>query len=181
MAFGIDTYALTMAQYNQWMNDNLYDACSALSDEQRKADTGLFFKSIHGTLNHLLLCDQMWFARFVGRPYAAKSLSAELFTDFNELHQARRETDKEIEQWALGLQGNPLPERLHYVSLLDQQPKDMDFARTVVHFFNHQTHHRGQITAALSRSGVDFGITDLLFMPVSRAAGDIGCSPTNTE
>ncbi len=88
MAFGIDTYAHTMAQYNRWMNDNLYEACAALSDEQRKADVGLFFQSIHGTLNHLLLCDQMWFARFMGRPYAGKSLSAELFSSFNDLSHA---------------------------------------------------------------------------------------------
>lgn len=180
MAFGIDTYAYTMAQYNRWMNNNLYDACSQLDDNQRKADTGLFFQSIHGTLNHLLLCDQMWLARFVGRPYAGKSLSDELFTDFNELRQARRETDTEIEQWAQGLQQNPLPQLLQYISLRDQQPKEVDFARTVVHFFNHQTHHRGQITAALSKMGVDFGVTDLLFMPVSRVAGDSDCSPINT-
>tara|TARA_R110000851_G_scaffold332391_1_gene508476 strand:- start:181169 stop:181717 length:549 start_codon:yes stop_codon:yes gene_type:complete len=165
MAFGIETYAHTMAQYNRWMNDNLYEACAALSDEQRKADVGLFFQSIHGTLNHLLLCDQMWFARFMDRPYAGKSLSAELFSSFNDLRHARREMDDEIERWALDLQTNPLPQRLHYVSLRDQQSKDVDFARTVVHFFNHQTHHRGQITAALSRLGIDFGVTDLLFMP----------------
>ncbi len=165
MSFSIETYALTMAQYNRWMNNNVYEACARLTDEQRKADSGLFFQSIHKTLNHLLLCDQMWFARFVGRQYAAKSLSTELFSDFNELRQARVETDNEIAQWAQGIQQNPLPARLNYVSMLDNQPKDMDFARTVVHFFNHQTHHRGQITAALSKLGVDFGVTDLLFMP----------------
>jgi uncharacterized damage-inducible protein DinB len=81
----------------------------------------------------------------------------------------RREMDDEIERWALDLQTNPLPQRLHYVSLRDQQSKDVDFARTVVHFFNHQTHHRGQITAALSRLGIDFGVTDLLFMPEPQA------------
>ena len=58
----------TMAAYNRWMNDKVYSACAELSDEERKADRKAFFKSIHGTLNHILLADRVWFGRFIGRP-----------------------------------------------------------------------------------------------------------------
>jgi uncharacterized damage-inducible protein DinB len=59
----------TMARYNRWMNERLYECCSRLPDEARKRDMGAFFKSIHGTLNHLLLADRVWLGRFTGKPF----------------------------------------------------------------------------------------------------------------
>src|SRR5439155_565732 len=86
-------YARTMARYNGWMNERLYECCARLSDAERKKDAGAFFKSIHGTLNHLLLGDRVWMGRFLGRPFAVTSLAQELYADFARLHEERGATD----------------------------------------------------------------------------------------
>lgn len=165
MTFDLDNYANTMARYNQWMNDTLYSAAATLTQEQRKAECGLFFGSLYHTLNHLLVCDLMWLARFKNEAVTMKSLTQELFGDYPQLREAREQTDKDIIAWAKSLALCPPPERLNYVSLLSNTERNVDFAQAIVHFFNHQTHHRGQVTAALSQQGVDFGVTDLIFMP----------------
>lgn len=164
MSIDIASYAVTMARYNQWMNRKLYAAAEALSDTQRKADTGLFFRSIHGTLNHLLVADKIWLGRFTGAPFPAKRLDQELFSSFDELRSDRDSTDTRIIDWTTRLATTPLPDRLPYTSVMGEK-RVVDFARAIIHCFNHQTHHRGQITAGLSRFGIDFGVTDLIFMP----------------
>jgi uncharacterized damage-inducible protein DinB len=45
--------------YNAWANSRLYDAAARLSVEQYRADRGAFFKSVHGTLNHLRVTDRI--------------------------------------------------------------------------------------------------------------------------
>ena len=165
MTFDLASYANTMARYNQWMNGGLYSAAETLTPEQRRSECGLFFGSIYNTLNHLLVCDLMWLARFKNEPVTVKSLTQELFGDYAQLRHAREQTDKDIIAWAQNLALSPPPERLNYVSLSSNTERNVDFAQAIVHFFNHQTHHRGQVTAALSQKGVDCGVTDLIFMP----------------
>ncbi len=82
-------YAQIMARYNVWMNERLYETCATLTDEARKSDVGAFFRSIHGTLNHILLADRSWMARFRGKPATFKSLDEELYGDFAELRRER--------------------------------------------------------------------------------------------
>ena len=92
------------------MNEKLYAVASKLTDEERKRDRGAFFKSVHGTLNHLLLADRVWMARFAGvrlpedwmGPGGIRSLDQELYADFEELLRERERTDKEIEEWVAG-------------------------------------------------------------------------------
>ena len=95
--------AQTMAAYNRWMNEKLYAACAELSDEERKLDRHAFFKSIHGTLNHILLADRVWFGRFIGKPFPMRSLDQELYADFADLRAERGSTDQDIEGWTQGL------------------------------------------------------------------------------
>ncbi len=170
MKLDIATYADLLTRYSQWMNQSVYMAASQLNDQDRKADRGLFFKSIHGTLNHLLLCDRMWLDRFKGQSPSAelKALDQELYSEFTELKKARDELDLEILDWTASLKNKELPERLVYTSLAAAAEKNVDFTQAIIHFFNHQTHHRGQITTALNQAGVDVGVTDLLFMPEHR-------------
>src|SRR3954465_10621382 len=92
--------ARTMALYNRWMNERLYEHCARLSDEERKRDVGAFFKSIHGTLNHILVGDRIWLGRFIGKPYSIGSLAEELYADFGELGAERRKMDAAIVEWA---------------------------------------------------------------------------------
>ena len=155
----------TMAAYNRWMNDKLYAACAELSDEERKADRKAFFKSIHGTLNHILLADRVWFGRFIGRPVTVKSFDQELYADFGALRAERASTDQDIEGWAQGLRDEQLAGKLRFTSIVRPESREYDLWVLVAHFFNHQTHHRGQVTALLSQLGRDYGVTDLLWMP----------------
>jgi uncharacterized damage-inducible protein DinB len=157
--------ARLLASYNTWMNDKLYGVCATLSDEDRKRDRGAFFKSIHGTLNHLLLADSVWMGRFESKPFAIRSLDQELYAGFDELHAQRREMDARIERWANGLTEAALGETLTYTSGITKQTYAPTVWKVALHFFNHQTHHRGQVTTLLHQAGVDYGVTDLLFLP----------------
>jgi uncharacterized damage-inducible protein DinB len=158
-------YARTMAAYNSWMNERLYECCARLGDDARKRDAGAFFKSIHGTLNHLLLGDRIWMGRFTGRAFAVKSLDQELYADFGELRAERRKTDADISQWAAGLTEAAFASELSYTSVVNPQPRRYPLWFAVTHFFNHQTHHRGQLTTLLFQRGTDPGVTDLIWLP----------------
>lgn len=160
---GLD-YVRTMARYNRWMNGRLYELCAALSDAERKRDRAAFFKSIHGTLNHLLLGDRIWMGRFAGRPYAATSLAQELYADFGELRRERESMDESIVDWAGKLAQPELERDLAFMSIVNPQERRYPMWFAVAHFFNHQTHHRGQLTTLMSQCGIDPGITDLLWL-----------------
>src|SRR5688500_3091027 len=95
--------ARVSANYNAWMNEQLYAVCATLSDEDRKRDRRAFFRSIHGTLNHLLLADLVWMGRFDGNAFTAKSLDQELCASFDDLRLRRVELDERIRRWTHGL------------------------------------------------------------------------------
>lgn len=154
-----------MARYNRWMNEKLYTLSAGLPDAERKKDRRAFFRSIHGTLNHLLLGDRIWLGRFVGRPFQVKSLAEELCSDFDELREERSRTDDEIDAFVAGLTSEKLAASFAYRTLVDPQERSTPLWILTTHFFNHQTHHRGQLTNLLSQCGLDPGITDLLWLP----------------
>lgn len=157
--------ARRLAAYNQWMNERLYQVCAGIPDAERKADRGAFFKSIHGTLNHILLADRLWMGRFTGQEFRVDSLDQELCADFDDLRLGRAATDAEIVRWVHGLDDEALAGELTYTSMVNPEPRSFPMAKAVAHFFNHQTHHRGQLTTLLSQVGVDYGVTDLIWLP----------------
>jgi uncharacterized damage-inducible protein DinB len=164
------------ARYNRWMNDKLYGLAATLSEEVRKRDLGAFFQSIHGTFNHLLLADRVWLARFTGVPIpdgfmgpgGIRSLEQELYADFEELRRQRALTDDELSAWVATLTEERLAGPLVFVRRGQQQACPLWWA--VAHVFNHQTHHRGQITTLLTQQGCDPGVTDLFAMLREEAA-----------
>ena len=163
----IDTqYTRIMTRYNRWMNATIYDACAKLSDAERKRDLGAFFKSIHGTLNHLLLTDTMWLKRFRSEPLNFVSLDQEVCADFADLRAARLRTDEEIDAFIATLNDARLRENFTYrTTLAPHVDRTVPIALVFMHMFNHQAHHRGQVTTLLKQLGVDPGITDLPWMP----------------
>ena len=166
-------YFQTLARYNRWINAKVYAASSALTDEDRKRDRGAFFKSIHATLNHILLADRVWMGRFEGvklepgcmGPGGIRSLDQELYADFAELTAAREEMDAEIAAWV----GKVSPDRLAATFRYGRNESVLWTA--LAHFFNHQTHHRGQVTTLLTQAGQDVGKTDMIAMFREEAAG----------
>jgi uncharacterized damage-inducible protein DinB len=163
----IDTqYIRLMTRYSRWMNDNIYAACLRLPDTERKRDAGAFFKSIHGTLNHLALTDNIWLGRFRSEPFAFNTLADELHADFDALNAARQRTDAELEAVLLGMDDARLRERITYrTASPPHSERTYPVGFIAVHVFNHQTHHRGQVTTLLKQAGVDPGVTDLPWMP----------------
>jgi uncharacterized damage-inducible protein DinB len=155
----------TLARYNRWMNERLYECCARLSDAERKLDRRAFFGSIHGTLNHLLLGDRLWLSRFLAREFRIGSLADELYADFAELRRERVKIDAEILEWAEGLSEERLAGSLKFRSIVGNKDRSFPMWFAVQQFFNHQTHHRGQLTTLLSQAGVDPGVTDLLWLP----------------
>lgn len=169
------TYCQAMAAYNHWMNQRLYAICAQLSDEARCADRGAFFKSIHGTLNHLLVGDRIWIGRFLQQSLTQAKVADELYSNFAELRQQRDITDRQILDWAATLSGDWLSQPFTYRSGLDGKTRTFPAWLLVTHLFSHQTHHRGQLTTLLMQQGYDPGVTDLPWMPEIGAI--VGCEP----
>jgi uncharacterized damage-inducible protein DinB len=138
------------AGYNRWANERLYVAAARLSDADYRADRSAFFKSMHGTLNHLLVADRIWMRRFTGEGEVAKSLDAILHDDFGELRAARRAEDERIIRYANFLTDADLAGWFRYRTITNPVDMEQQLAPALDHFFNHQTHHRGQAHALLT-------------------------------
>ncbi|PSB26861.1 DinB family protein [Stenomitos frigidus] len=143
----------TLARYNTLANRKLYDACAQLSDAERTRIRPAFFKSIHGTLNHIMVGDRIWLTRFEGGTIPSTELNAILYEDFEALKAARVAEDDHIEAFAAGLTHEFLAQSIQYVN---NQGRHLDDPADllVAHFFNHQTHHRGQIHDMLTQTDV---------------------------
>ena len=162
-----------LAAYNAWMNAGIYDAAAKLPAPELATDRGAFFKSIIGTLNHIVVADTIWLKRFATHPARhpaleplrktamPASLDHILFVDLPALRAHRDSLDATIQQWIAELTDTDLQHVLHY-SNMKGVPAQKRFGALLVHFFNHQTHHRGQAGTLLFQAGVDVGITDLL-------------------
>lgn len=158
-------------RYNAWANRRLYDAAAALSDVERQADRGVFFRSMHGTLNHLLATDGIWMKRFTGEGNAPDRLDAILFDQFGELRDAREVEDRSIVAYVEGLDAMHLAGVIKYrrVSIPDEVVQPLSAA--LAHWFNHQTHHRGQAHAILTGLARRAPELDLLVFQRLTAAG----------
>jgi uncharacterized damage-inducible protein DinB len=162
-----------MASYNEWMNAKVYEAATRLAPEELAADRGAFFGSILGTLNHLVTGDTIWLKRFAAHPSAVAvlapvcrlpdpvSLAHAQFADLPALAERRGMLDQAILEWVAALTEKDLHLTLRYANSKGIV-SERNYLSLVMHFFNHQTHHRGQVTTLLTQAGVDVGTTDLL-------------------
>ena len=155
-------YALRLAAYNRWMNQNLYACAAQLTDEQRREDRGAFFKSLHGTFEHLVSTDTVWMNRFARRETGP---AEPLDLDFDALRERRRALDEEIIGWAGSLETDWLASDFRYYSYAYAAHYSKPGWLLAAHLFNHQTHHRGQATTLLMQFGIDPGPTDLPMLP----------------
>ncbi len=155
-----------LARYNRWMNEKLYETAATLTDEERKKNLGAFFGSVHGTLNHLLFGDRIWLRRFgvtdAGEMRAGSAAyGQDLFDVFAELRSERAKTDVVVDRWAKSLTDELLVAPLRY-SNQGGKTFEHPLHYAVQHLFNHQTHHRGQVTTLLMQLGRDPGVTDMI-------------------
>jgi len=140
-----------LAAYNAWANGLIYDAAGELGDAALWEDAGVAFTSLGGTLNHILVADRIWLKRFTGQGDAPAALDTILFRDLPRLHEARRAEDDRIADYVAGLTSENLRGRFSYLTVSDMRTISQRLAPALAHFFNHQTHHRGQAHAALTR------------------------------
>ena len=150
-----------LARYNAWANHRLYDAVERLPDAQYRADRGAFFKSLHGTLNHLLVTDRIWMARFAGTAPATHRLDAILHDDLDALRAARGEEDTRIITYVDGLDAAALAGTFSYRRASANESYAQELGGALDHVFNHQTHHRGQAHAILTGLGAEAPSLDL--------------------
>ncbi len=160
-------YARLMARYNRWQNENLLCVATLLSDDERRAERGAFFGSIHKTLSHLLWADHMWISRFsdLPRPPGGIAESVSLYPDWEGLVRERRLMDAAVIDWADTVDEAWLASNLIWYSGAAKREITKPRWELVVHFFNHQTHHRGQVHAMLTAAGGRPGDTDPILMP----------------
>lgn len=161
-----------LAAYNAGMNGRLYAAAAVMPPDVLRADQGAFFGSIIGTLNHIVAGDTIWLRRFMGHPAdfaslkpmadipAPAGLAHRYSDDLEPLREHRVRLDRIIADLAAELSDSDLAQLLSYKNAHGDNRKN--FGSLLLHFFNHQTHHRGQASTLLSQAGVDIGVTDLL-------------------
>lgn len=165
-------HAVLMAAYNRWMNQQVYAAAARLPAAAIAEDRGAFFGSILGTLNHLLIADTIWLHRFANHPAGfvalepmrtsepPRDLRATAHEDLPSLWAAREQLDALIVDWIGELSEADLDHVLSYANTQGVASRRR-FGSLLMHFFNHQTHHRGQVSTLLTQAGVDVGVTDL--------------------
>ena len=156
-----------MADYNHWANGRLYDAAAALSDAQYREDRGAFFRSLHGTLNHILVGDRIWLHRLTGEGPLPAKLGETLYDDLAGLRAARDAEDARIIHVVDSFGAEDWERKVAYRTTSDA-PQETILREILAHLFNHQTHHRGQAHAILTALGQKSLELDLIYYLRSR-------------
>ena len=151
-----------MACFNKWVNERLYASVARLDDDAYRKDRKAFFGSIHNTLNHVLVVDRLWTSRIKGVEHGITSLKQTLFDDFAALRAARGPEDDRLIELVDGLGDEQLTAPVTYRRIAGDDDEQMRADHILITLYNHQTHHRGQITCMLTQAGVDPGDLDVI-------------------
>lgn len=167
--FGAEA-ARAMARYNLWQNRAVLAWTAAMSDDERRRDRGLYWRSIHGTLNHVLWADMVWMHRLAEGPAPdiALAQSDTVFTAWNGLTEARAKMDRTLLSWTASLHDADLVVDMTWNSAATGAEVKKPRWLLAQHLFNHQTHHRGQLHAAATQAGLRPEATDLFLTPTPR-------------
>jgi len=155
-------HLVQLGRYNRWANDRILTVCSDLGEAACRTDTGGFFNSLHGTLNHTLAAEQIWLARWVGDPPPFETLDIILHEDWRHLAAARRHQDETLIALVDSQTDQDLAEMLAYRNMAGI-PLEMQKGLALLHLFNHGTHHRGQCHHMISVLGGEPPVLDLPF------------------
>ena len=160
------SYLQRMARYNKWQNDSIYWTADQLTDEDRNADRGGFFKSIHATLSHILWADQLWMSRLSDwTAPSGPSRDVPLYDDWDDLKARRAAADAQFLDWSEQLSQADIDGDLEWYSGAMKRTMTRPRAVCMMQVFNHQTHHRGQVHGMLTAIGLQLQDTDIPFMP----------------
>lgn len=151
-----------MSRFSAWAYGRVYDSCATLSDADYREDRGAFFGSIHNTLNHLLVIDRLWMARIDGTTTGIKSLDEILYDDFQPLRAAQEAQSAACATMIAGLDDEQFADQVSF-NRFDGTAGQSALGDILITVFNHQTHHRGQITAMLSQAGATYEALDVMY------------------
>jgi len=152
-----------MARFNEWANARLYDTVARLSEQEYRADRKLFFGSIHRTLNHLMVVDRIWTRRIDGEPHGISSLDMVLYDNFDDLRRAREEEDRRLIGQVDALEQSDTRKLIRYRRIIGAVEAQTRCDHILITLFNHQTHHRGQVHAALTQSDIEPPPLDVIY------------------
>jgi uncharacterized damage-inducible protein DinB len=155
----------TMALYNKWQNENLYEICDGLSDEQLRSNRGMFFDSIFKTLNHIINVDVTIHSIISTKTIPKFDPKLIPYPEYTDLRTARFEFDEKLFKESQKCSQAWLDEFFEFWSERLNRNRRMPRCFYYVQIFNHQTHHRSQITSELHKMGIDYGNTDLPYNP----------------
>jgi len=162
-------YFASLGRYHVWAHRRLLKALEPMRDVDYHADQGLFFRSVHRTLNHLLLVDLLWHGRIIGRPFAMSGLDQELVKERERLAQEMIRQAEVLRDTVGGLDETRMQAANAYLDsegTLREYPLPLQLG----HAFNHATHHRGQVTAVITRLGLESPVLDLPYFAAEDAA-----------
>ena len=162
----LPSHMVEMAAYNEWQNEVVYELCAQLSDQERKQDRGMFFRSFHDTLDHILLIDDL-ICRYLEQGSPPEMKLQRQYDDFEALRAARVAFDAKLRRQAAAVTSAWLAEELVIWSERLHRQRRLPRGFLLTQMFNHQTHHRSQVTTHLYLLGIDYGSTDLPFNPKS--------------
>lgn len=159
-----------LAAYNAWANTRLYGAATALPEGDWMRDLGAAFGGVGQTLNHIMVADLIWLSRFRGPASPPFALDHVLHDDPEELWAARRVLDRDVEAFVEGLSEAAIAAEFTYRTVTDRREVTQPLGPALAHLFNHQTHHRGQAHAMLTRLTGAAPALDLIYFQRERAA-----------
>lgn len=152
-----------LADYNAWANRLVYAAAAELTDEELHRNTGAFFGSIFATLSHLITADRIWLHRFTGEGPKPKALNEQPYDRFADLRAARILDDQRIIAYVQSLTPEQVDGVFSYTPVTSSEIVHQKLWPALTHFFNHQTHHRGQVHAGLTSLGKSSLSLDLIY------------------
>ncbi len=152
----------TLTQYHNWAFTRLYEYLKSVSEDDYRRECGLFFKSIHGTLNHSLLADKIWYGRCVNQPFTVSGLDEELYSDRKQLETEIKNQSANWSEFLMEIDPDRLGNIIEYKTT-EGSEKSLQLSNILSHVVNHGTHHRGQVSAALTQFGYSAPEIDLPF------------------
>jgi uncharacterized damage-inducible protein DinB len=169
-------HTLLMARYQGWASQRLFEQVDTLDDETYRRENGLFFGSVHRTLNHLLLADHIWHGRMIHQPYSATSLN-EIIEDDRARLRERIIAHAGLWHDTIAAWDDATFAGIAEYQMMNGTPRRIPRATCVLHVFNHGTHHRGQVSAALTQLGASAPEMDLPYFLYSLPGAEIGLDP----
>jgi uncharacterized damage-inducible protein DinB len=154
-------YFVYQVDYQFWANDKLFASLDLLDEAARHSPQGLFFDSVHKTVDHILAVNRLWLARLKGDSVSVDFKKVQC-PDWRELKNALRHEVRDMQHWLEARPDDFFDAEVSYASS-DGKLKN-NWARDILtHMMTHMVHHRGQVSAVATRLGAPVPEMDYIY------------------